>query len=282
MAALAQRGETYRTLQAAEIVKTAERLEQRISERFPVSGLLRVAGELYQVACEAQVRAIHIRRPYIGLRLVIGLLVLALGAMMIAGIAHLRVDHVALKELASPEHFFTFLESALGTTVFVGAAVAFLFSLEIRWKRQRAMSALRELRALAHIVDMHQLTKDPESTLHRGPTTKSSPRRTLTPFELGRYLDYCSEMLSLISKIGAIYVQDLPDQVAVQAVDQLAELTNSLSRSIWQKIMILDEQLKESPPHAPAGSTASLDAPPTSEPDAAGQTSPPASVTPSA
>ena len=62
----------------------------------------------------------------------------------------------------------------------------------------------------------------------------------MTPFELGRYLDYSSEMLSLISKTAAIYVQEFPDSVALDAVNEITSLTNGLSRSIWQKIMLLD------------------------------------------
>jgi hypothetical protein len=141
------------------------------------------------------------------------------------------------------EEFIQTLEAALGSLVFLGAAIVFLVSLERRWKRERALYAIRELRALAHIVDMHQLTKDPESTL-RGRPTASSPQRTLTQFELSRYLDYCSELLSLINKIGAIYVQEFPDAVALEAVDQLSNLTNGLSRKIWQKLMILDQAVE--------------------------------------
>jgi hypothetical protein len=65
----------------------------------------------------------------------------------------------------------------------------------------------------------------------------------MTLKELGRYLDYCSELLSLIGKIGALYVQDFPDTVALEAVDQLSTLTNALSRNIWQKIIILESML---------------------------------------
>ena len=93
---------------------------------------------------------------------------------------------------------------------------------------------------MAHIVDMHQLTKDPERLLQGGPATPSSPRRTMSSFELGRYLDYCSELLSMISKTAAIYVQEFPDSVALDAVNEITSLTSGLSRSIWQKIMLLD------------------------------------------
>ena len=61
----------------------------------------------------------------------------------------------------------------------------------------------------------------------------------MTPFELARYLDYCSEMLSLMGKLAALYVQRFPDTQAVAAVDAIEDLTTGLSRKVWQKIMIL-------------------------------------------
>ena len=86
---------------------------------------------------------------------------------------------------------------------------------------------------------MHQLTKDPVFLLTTGPSTPSSPERTMSKFELLRYLDYCSEMVSLVSKIATLYVQGFQDPVAVSAVDEIETLTSGLSRKIWQKIMLL-------------------------------------------
>ena len=63
----------------------------------------------------------------------------------------------------------------------------------------------------------------------------------MSAFELQRYLDYSSEMLALISKVGAFYAQHLADPVVLLAVDEVEELTNGLSRKIWQKIAILDQ-----------------------------------------
>jgi len=54
------------------------------------------------------------------------------------------------------------------------------------------------------------------------------------------YLDYCSEMLSLIGKLAALYVQKFDDPVALAAVNEVEDLTTGLSRKIWQKIMILN------------------------------------------
>lgn len=61
----------------------------------------------------------------------------------------------------------------------------------------------------------------------------------MNDFELGRYLDYCSEMLSLISKLAFLYVQNFTDPIAQEAVNDLEDLTNGLSQKIWQKIMLL-------------------------------------------
>ena len=128
------------------------------------------------------------------------------------------------------------LEASISSVVFIGAAIVFLVSWENRIKRDRALKAIHELRAMAHIVDMHQLTKDPESVLNPNPSAK----RQMTPFELNRYLDYCGDSLALISKIAALYVQEFQDSVLLSAVDEVEELTSGFSRKIWQKITILE------------------------------------------
>lgn len=122
----------------------------------------------------------------------------------------------------------------------LSAAILFLITAETRIKRRRALKAIHELRALAHVIDMHQLTKDPERVLARMAETPSSPKHNLSPAELGRYLDYCSEMLSLIGKLAALYVQKFDDPVALAAVNEVEDLTTGLSRKIWQKIMIIN------------------------------------------
>jgi hypothetical protein len=227
---------SYRLLQSQKIVETVEVLARRIYERFPSSSLHQVAVELHRISQEAIVRAERIRRPNVWLRLGVLLLVGLLVAVVVQLVRYVRLN----EEMFELEHLVQSVEATLGTVVFIGAAIVFLFSLEMRIKRSRALDAVRELRSLAHIIDMHQLTKDPERMMGLGPMTASSPKRTMTPFELGRYLDYCSEMLSLVSKTGALYVQEFPDAVAIEAVDRLANLTTDLSRNIWQKIMILE------------------------------------------
>ncbi len=59
--------------------------------------------------------------------------------------------------------------------------------------------------------------------------------------ELGRYLDYCSEMLALTGKLAALYVRNFNDVVALAAVTEVETLTTGLSRKIWQKMMIVHQ-----------------------------------------
>ena len=71
------------------------------------------------------------------------------------------------------------------------------------------------------------------------PDTASSPRSDLTAAELGRYLDYCSEMVSLISKLAALYAERLDDAELLQAVDEVEDLTNGIAGRVWQKISLI-------------------------------------------
>lgn len=141
------------------------------------------------------------------------------------------------------------IESGINDVIFVGAAIFFLLTLESRVKRRRALRAIHELRAIAHVIDMHQLTKDPEWVLDRGRETGVLPPRTMSRFELSRYLDYCSEALSLTGKVAALYIEGFQDEVALQAVNEVEDLTTGLSRKIWQKLMVL----YAIPPDSPTG-----------------------------
>ena len=226
----------YRILQPERIVETAETLAARVEDRFPGRGLSRVAAELTEVARQARARCEEIRRPHRTLRALIAVLLL----LAFVALALLAGNVKFTGAMWHAENFFSEVNDFLGSLVFFGAAILFLATLENRWKRGKALEAVGELRALAHIIDMHQLTKDPEPLLVRGSPTAHSPKRAMTPFELSRYFDYCSEMLSVTSKVGALYIQALPDPVALEAVDDLEELCTGLSRKIWQKIMILD------------------------------------------
>ena len=237
----------YRQLDEALILATLTRLRDRIAERFPDSGLARVANELHALARETTGLVAYLRRPLWPVRGAVALVivVLALVVYTVARSVNLPsgVDGLAIFAQAT--------ESAINDVLFLGAAIFFLGTLENRLKRRKALNALHQLRSVAHVIDMHQLMKDPERLASTQPKTPSSPARALTAAQLGRYLDYCSELLSVVSKIAALHVQHFNDPVTLAAVTEIEGLTSGLSAKVWQKITLLDRSA-EAQRHAPA------------------------------
>ena len=233
---------SYRRIDAAAVHETIVKLEARIGAHFPESGLRKVAHDLIDVSRDTPQRIRRIRRRSIVRRLLALLLCALIIAILITIPLMLRPGKV--ETLAEA---INVLEAALSSAFFIGASLAFLLTWETRMRRQRTMDAVHELRALAHVVDMHQLTKDPPMLLGvdvtAPPPSNSPPSRTYTPFELQRYLDYCSEMLALISKVGVLYVQDSTDATTIAVVDEIEDLTSALSRKCWQKIMVIQRSI---------------------------------------
>ncbi len=219
----------YLSLEPEHITATIRRLSNRIESRFPGAGLQQVCNRLLQISEQAHERALKMDRPhYLSRGIAVAVIIGVVIAELIAGVANLRIEAI---------------DATMNVVVLSGAAVFFFLSLETRIKRKQALAAIHELRAIAHIIDMHQLSKDPERVVEqKGPQTLlplEGDTRLLTRFELGRYLDYCSEMLSLTGKIGSVYVRHFADSVVISSVNDVETLCTGLSRKIWQKIMIL-------------------------------------------
>jgi hypothetical protein len=229
----------YRELNALEIVNTIGRLEQRISERFPDANLVKVCRDLLAVAQDTQSKAELIARPNLALRALI--VAAVLGGLVGFGFVALVLTRLVHPQIGN-EMFSIFagIDAAMNVAVLAGAALIFAISLEVRLKRRQSLRDLYVFRSIAHVIDMHQLTKDPGTLLGRGPATAASPKRTMTKYQLTRYLDYCSEMQSLTGKLAALYAQNLPDPVLIDAVNDIEELTANFSRKVWQKISILE------------------------------------------
>ncbi len=236
----------YRSLNPEKIIETVQTLRGRIQERFPESGLYKVCDELLGIAETASTNFSQVHRSPLIFRAALTCLVVLVLVILIVGLLQVtRIEgNLTIVDLIQT------LEAATSEILVTCAGFAFIITIDIRIKRKRALAALHELRSIAHVVDMHQLTKDPEQILGRGATTSLLERRPMSSFELTRYLDYCSEMLSLIGKLAALYAQGLNDPVILEAVNDIENLTNGLARKIWQKITILqtyDLHLSEKP-----------------------------------
>lgn len=125
--------------------------------------------------------------------------------------------------------------------MFAGLAVFFLYSLPDRLVRTETLRLLHRLRSMAHIIDMHELSKDPERLRPEyQPTSASLPPLGMGPEELIHYLDYCAELLSMVGKTAALCAEESRDAVVLDTVSTVEDLTVNLSRKIWQKITIVN------------------------------------------
>jgi hypothetical protein len=227
---------TYRNLDASKIVETASALAARIGRRFPQAGLCRIAADVEAVSRESVRRAAWCAAPQWGVRAIVFVLT-ATGLFLLVRLSLLLRVHAASAEMSLSE-LLQLVYNAVNDTVLAGLALVFVWSWEVRIKRGRTLKALHELRSLAHIIDMHQLTKDPESLLHGKADTQDKP--PMTRDDLVRYLIYCSDLQALLGKIAALYAQELADRTVLSAVNEIEELTTALSQKIWQKITLVD------------------------------------------
>ena len=151
----------YRRLDSDRIVETVQTLRRRIEGRFPGSGLSNVVAEVLRVSEETVGRIRWIQKPHLPLRcaaLVLSLAIIALVLLMLVRIHQFQFNDYT--------NFIQALEASISSVVFIGAAILFFVSWENRIKRRRALKAIHELRALAHIVDMHS-RRIPRAILRR-------------------------------------------------------------------------------------------------------------------
>ncbi|MBK9735321.1 MAG: hypothetical protein IPO92_10280 [Saprospiraceae bacterium] len=230
----------YIVLKPEALLTTLARLESRVVERFPGSGLSNVAKELRSSADDVVLLSEKLRKPFWTIRFyTIFAILLLVGTFVWMVVLSFKLIPVGtnpdLTEIVQS------VESAINELIFLSLAILFLITIESRVKRKMALKSLHRLRSIAHVVDMHQLTKDPFYLLVEHKPTATSPDRTMTKFELARYLDYCSELLAVISKLAAIHVQYLQDPQVLETVNDVENLTHGLSAKIWQKLMILEK-----------------------------------------
>jgi hypothetical protein len=226
----------YRRIDPQLVHETIVALEARIGHSFPQSGLRKVAQEFVEVSADTAGRIDRIQRRSTIVRIVAWLLSIVIIGILTTLPFTLRTGHVDTLAEA-----IQVLEAALSASFFIGACILFLLTWQSRMRHQRTMEAIHELRALAHVVDMHQLTKDPPLLL-AGQHAPNSASEFYSPADLQRYLDYCAEMLALISKVAVLYVQDSTDPQTIDVIDDIEDLTNGLSRKVWQKIILIQRQ----------------------------------------
>ena len=231
--------EQFQRLDSDAVARTLDRLHERIVARFPQRNLSHVAAEIGFVITRVKSESSERRRQQRLVRTgcVVGVAVVVVLAIVAMTLSIRDALHTAAGTPAF--EWLPVVESGINDLAFAAIAIFFLLSLPARQRRRQTLATLHRLRSLAHVIDMHQLTKDPERIRSAPPPTDASIPPDLAPDELGRYLDYCSEMLSLVSKTAALCSQDSADPLVLDTVSEIESLTLGMSRKIWQKISLL-------------------------------------------
>jgi hypothetical protein len=228
-------------LESGYVEQTVGRLEARIRARFPDRRLGDAARALQTAVPQIHegFEASKSRRRHIRWAARTASAVIVLAAL--ATIALALRDPVRNGTNSSVD-WLGIIESMVNDLVFGSIAVYFLWALPERLERRTLLDLLHRLRSLAHVVDMHQLDKDPEQArpgYH--PTSVSPARRIMDAEEMHHYLDYCSELVSLVAKTAALCAERTSDPVVLGTVSEIETVTAHMSQKIWQKISLLPE-----------------------------------------
>jgi hypothetical protein len=225
-------------LAAGHVGATVAHLERRIDARFGERGLTKVARDLGQlvvlVESEADRSRDRLRRTTLTARAVGVAIVAATVVLLIFSLRSAITDG-----LAKTADWVPLTESAVNDVVFAAIALLFLWLLPERLERRALLRLLHQLRSLAHVIDMHQLSKDPEQVSPTYVPTAESVGHGLNAEQLHHYLSYCSELLSLTAKTAALCAEHSADGVVLETVSTIETLTTELSNKIWQKISLL-------------------------------------------
>jgi hypothetical protein len=213
----------YSDFDHQRLLVTMDRLCRRVGRDFEGRGIARVANELrgkvqpVQDATEVAFRAVLRARAAAWFLIAL---------VVIAELVALGFTYSDVVSGAGPTRSFDWaplLESTINLVVFAGVAVYFLLlHLPERLQRTRLLEQLYGLRTLAHIIHMHQLSKD-----HSDPP--------MTRSEYVAYADYCSEMLALAGKAATLISKHTSDPTVLETVGSVELLANELSSLALQK-----------------------------------------------
>src|SRR3989338_930014 len=178
----------YAELRSQEIIQTSDGVLEAIAERFPCSGLSGIAREIHERAGQMDAGIAAIMRPRKTIRVLSAMLTALL--VLLALVLLSLFFRMILYNLH--EEFLQAIDAVISAIVLLGGGLFFVVSAERRQRGKDSLRQLHTLRALAHVIDMHQLKKDP--LISRRPAER-----------VPEYLDYCSDLLNIIGKMAAYY-----------------------------------------------------------------------------
>ena len=109
----------------------------------------------------------------------------------------------------------------------------FLFNIEARQWRKKALSALTEIREFIHVIDVMQLYFSPSLKEEETSLTRGGQAVDL------RYLFLCSRMVGVLSNVAVLFTQGESDEAVWRAVSEIESLANAVALKLTNKIEVL-------------------------------------------
>lgn len=221
------------------LAENARKLSERMLERFPDRNLTTRSAELVSVIEDAPRRARQMaRRPWF-LTFVTAVLLCACVAGAVFGLMQL---HVAMN-VSTLSELLQILDSGWQSLL-----IAFFFSLGLfypvrRWRRSKFLKATNELQEFVQVINLHQLDKDPDQlTKDYNPTApQRADNRPLNAFEMGRYLDYCIELIELTGMLAAYYSSFTSDSDVRKEIAEHQGVIQRMVTNLQLKIQMLHQ-----------------------------------------
>lgn len=212
-------------LRAEDIQEMLEKQKVQLYKDFPTSTLNNTCESMLTISREINrtIKEVN-KRNYI----VTGLLCI-LSVLIFSSITYTwKKLNITFTEI-NVSDFVQMFDASFSFLILLGSGALFLISYQSKARKKKLTRAISKLTGLAHVIEAHQLSKDPHSH----------------PFQddeqLIKYLGHCSDLLALTSKIGFLYVQAFDDPETQAVESGLENLISGISRKVWQKIMIIQK-----------------------------------------
>ena len=222
-------------LDAPTVIATIDQLGGRIRARFADRGLPKAAAELRSAATEVTELGVHLRGRLRVLRWTAraASVLVALGMALVLVVAARDAD---LSGSVRSVDWVALVESTIQTLVFGGLTLLFP-QCPPRPTGKAPPAATPASPPVPRARHRHAPTdQDPERLRSDFEPTDATVAVDLTRAEMQHYLGYCSELLALVGKVAALCAEDSQDGLILETVSDIENLTNGMSRKIWQKI----------------------------------------------
>ena len=178
----APRLSSYERLDGREVRAVIEYLGERIDQYLPRHpGLRSVTEELGRLVdglLDRERGAPRRRRAVMWVSRVLIAVVLVTVVLTVGAAVR---DAIGAQGALHAFEWLPVLDSGISDLVFAGIAIWFLLSLAGRLVRNELLRRLHRLRSLAHIIDMHQMSKDPAALLPDTEVATPAGRDEISP-----------------------------------------------------------------------------------------------------